>query len=161
MAARAPLFVLMPETDSGSTMHADLTLDSSLESVDSAEELVLREARELGLDEDAQHYTSIAVRECMVNAVAHGNRYNGRKKVRLQVWRTEESITVQIDDEGDGFDHDEVPNPLEEENLMRHSGRGLLMIRAFMDETTVTRRVPKGTCVRMVKYLRPPAAGNS
>ena len=64
-----------------------LELDSNLDSVDSAEAAVLREATALGLDEDELHRVGIAVRECMVNAVVHGNRYNSRKRVKLTVER--------------------------------------------------------------------------
>ena len=60
-------------------------LESTLESVDSAEQTVLQEAQALGLDEDDLHRVGIAIRECMVNAVVHGNRYNSRKKVHLKV----------------------------------------------------------------------------
>ena len=128
-------------------------LESTLESVDQAEDIVLREAREMGFDEDEQHHIGISLRECMVNAVVHGNRYNSRKKVRLVVSRTPERLEILVGDEGQGFDLQQVPDPLAEENLLRQSGRGVMMIQAFMDEFQVLRREPLGTEVRMVKYL--------
>ena len=143
----------MPETDSGSS-HTDLLLDSTLESVDRAEEVATEAAREMGFDEDDLHKVGIAVRESMVNAVAHGNRYNARKKVRLQVRKDEDRLIIEIADEGNGFESGTVPDPLAEENLLKHSGRGLLMIQAFMDEFVVGKREPSGTEVRMVKVLR-------
>lgn len=151
----------MADTGSGQTQHADHMLDSSLESVDRAEEIVLQAAREVGFDDDDQHRVGIAVRECMVNAVAHGNRYNARKKVRLHVSWNNTKLEIDIEDEGAGFEVGDVPDPRDEANLMRHSGRGLLMIRAFMDEIEYRKREPKGTRVRMVKLLRPAQAGNS
>src|SRR5437667_12822413 len=108
-------------------------LGSTLESVDSAEETVLREAQELGFDEDDLHRIGMSVRECMVNAVVHGNQYNTRKKVHLVVKRKQDQIEIVIGDEGDHFDHSKVPDPLADENLLRHSGRGLLLMQAFMD----------------------------
>src|SRR5713101_5408175 len=108
-----------------------LTLASTLDSVDSAEETVLREATELGFDEDDLHRIGMSVRECMVNAVVHGNRYNARKKVRLTVSRAADRLTVVIADEGEGFDMGSLPDPLANENLLRHSGRGILLIQAF------------------------------
>jgi serine/threonine-protein kinase RsbW len=93
-------------------------LESTLESVDSAEQTVLGEAEALGFDEDDLHRVGIALRECMVNAVVHGNRYNARKKVHLKVTRTQESLTIVIGDEGDGFDPTAVPDPLAGENLL-------------------------------------------
>lgn len=131
----------------------DLVLESTLESVDIAEESVLHEARELGFDEDEQHRIGMSVRECMVNAVVHGNRYNARKKVGVHIARTADRLAVTITDEGEGFDMSNLPDPLADENLLRHSGRGLLLIQAFMDEFQIRTRVPKGTEVKMVKYV--------
>jgi serine/threonine-protein kinase RsbW len=128
-------------------------LASTLESVDRAEETVLREARRMGFNEEDQHRIGISVRECMVNAVVHGNCYSARKKVRLTVSRTREQLEVLIADEGEGFDMNQLPDPLAEENLLRQSGRGVMMIQAFMDEFQVRPRQPRGTEVRMVKYL--------
>ena len=131
----------------------DQVLDSTLESVDVAEEAVLREAQELGFDEDDLHRIGMSVRECMVNAVVHGNRYNARKKVRLTITRAPDRLVIVIADEGEGFDLDALPDPLANENLLRHSGRGLLLIQAFMDEFQMRTREPKGTEVKMVKYV--------
>ena len=130
----------------------DEQLESTLESVDSAEESVLREAEALGFDEDDLHRIGISVRECMVNAVVHGNRYNNRKKVHLRISRTPERLEVLIGDEGEHFDLTKLPDPRADENLLRQSGRGLLMMQAFMDEFSVRQREPLGTEVRLVKY---------
>jgi serine/threonine-protein kinase RsbW len=140
------------ERDSVSTT---LSLDSSLESVDRGEELVVETARRMGFDEDALHEIGIATRESLVNAVAHGNRYNARKKVTLRVESTDDRLEIEIADEGAGFNLDDVPNPLEQDNIMRHSGRGLLMMRAFMDEFRVGPGKTSGTSVLMVKSLKP------
>jgi|SRR5579871_4535263 len=130
----------------------ELVLDSTLESVDTAEEVILREADGLGFDEDDLHKIGISVRECMVNSVVHGNCYNSRKKVRVNVTRTPDRLEIVIADEGEGFDISTLPDPLADENLLRHSGRGLLLIQAFMDEFQIKTRQPAGTEVRMVKY---------
>lgn len=127
-------------------------LESTLESVDHAEELVMRAARAMGFTEDQQHEIGISLRECMVNAVVHGNRYSSRKKVHFAVSHSPERLEIVIGDEGEGFDTAEVPDPLAQENLLRQSGRGVLMMRAFMDEFEVVPRSPSGTVVRMVKY---------
>ncbi len=142
----------MTDHESTQTHTLDLALESSLESVDLAEADILREARALGFDEDDLHKIGISVRECMVNAVVHGNRYNARKKVYVKVSRTPDRIAISIADEGEGFDPSAVPDPLANENLLRFSGRGVMLMRAFMDEFEVSLRDPKGTEVRMVKY---------
>ncbi len=133
-----------------------ITLDSSLDTADKAEDMVLQEAGRLGLEEDEQHQIGMAVRECVVNAIVHGNRYNKHKKVHLQIDRSETSLAVTIGDEGEGFDLSSLPDPLAPENLMRQSGRGLMLARAFMDEFDLHPRPGGGTEVRLVKTLSKP-----
>ncbi|HTM12717.1 MAG TPA: ATP-binding protein [Bryobacteraceae bacterium] len=127
-------------------------LESTLESVDNAEQIVLAEAQTLGLDDDDLYRVGIAIRECMVNAVVHGNRYNSRKKVHLKVERTADRLTIVVGDEGEGFDPSAVPDPLAGENLLRGSGRGVMLMQSFMDEFQISQRQPQGTEVKMVKY---------
>jgi serine/threonine-protein kinase RsbW len=128
-------------------------LDSTLESVDSAETLALNAARKAGLDEDELQKIAMAVRESMVNAVVHGNRYSASKKVRVSVSQGPDQLTVRIADEGEGFDYDHLPDPLAPENLLRSSGRGIFLIRAFMDDFQVRRLNPNGTEVTLIKHL--------
>jgi serine/threonine-protein kinase RsbW len=136
----------------GTGVHTlEQVLDSNLESVDTAEEAVMKQAGEVGFDEDDLHRIGIAVRECMVNAVVHGNRYNARKKVYLKVERTADGITIWVGDEGEGFSPSDVPDPLHDDNLLKHSGRGVMLMQAFMDEFQVAPRQPKGTEVKMSK----------
>jgi serine/threonine-protein kinase RsbW len=129
------------------------TLDSTLESVDKVEELVIQEAAKAGFEEDDQHQIGMAVRECAVNAVVHGNRYNKNKRVHLEIQRSSQSLTVTIGDEGDGFSLSSLPDPLAPENLLKQSGRGLLLIRAFMDDFDLHPREGGGTEVKLVKNL--------
>jgi len=93
------------------------------------------------------------VRACTVNAVVHGNRYSARKKVHFAVSKATDHLTITVRDEGAGFEYSTLPNPLSEENLLRQSGRGLLLIQAFVDKLEVTQAQPGGTEVKMVKYL--------
>ena len=130
-----------------------MLLDSNLDSVEVAEAAVLRDAVDIGFEEEQLHQIGMAVREGMVNAVVHGNRYNARKKVHLKVRRAPDSLTVWVADEGDGFDPASLPDPLAGENLLRQSGRGVLMMQAFMDEFQICTRAPQGTEVKMVKYV--------
>ncbi len=127
------------------------TLESTLESVDKAEALVMREAANLGFEDDDQHQIGMAVRECMVNAVVHGNRYNKKKSVHLDIEASGGELAVTIGDEGEGFDLSSLPDPTSPENLLRQSGRGILLIRAFMDGFDMHPRPGGGTEVRLVK----------
>src|SRR4051812_49190709 len=128
-------------------------LDSTLDSVDRAEELALGVAQRAGFDDDDLMKIGMAVRESMVNAVVHGNRYNSHKKVQLWVTHSAERFTIRIADEGEGFDFEALPDPLAPENLMRTSGRGIFLIRSFMDEFEMRHREPHGTEVTLVKYV--------
>jgi serine/threonine-protein kinase RsbW len=143
----------MAETGHGEASKSYITLDSSLESVDQAEEMVLKSARRAGFQEDDENDIAMAVREGMVNAVVHGNRYSTKKRIHLGVETTPGQIVITIGDEGDGFDLSSLPDPLAAENLMRQSGRGILLIRAFMDEFDLHPRSGGGTEVRMAKNL--------
>jgi serine/threonine-protein kinase RsbW len=129
------------------------TLESTLESVDKAEEMVIEEARSAGFNEDDQHQIGMAVRECMVNAVVHGNRYNKKKHVHLLIEYSNTRLTITIGDEGAGFDINSLPDPTSPDNLLRQSGRGILLIRAFMDDFDLHPREGGGTEVRLAKDL--------
>jgi serine/threonine-protein kinase RsbW len=94
------------------------------------------------------------VREAMVNAVVHGNRYNLNKKVHLTVDKEKDRLSVRITDEGEGFERSGLPDPLAEENILRQSGRGLLLIQAFVDEFHMRSVPPLGTEVSMVKVRK-------
>jgi serine/threonine-protein kinase RsbW len=129
------------------------TLESTLESVDKVEEWVIQEAGIAGFEEDDQHQIGMAVRECAVNAVVHGNRYSSKKLVHVEIQRTPQTLTVIIGDEGDGFAMTSLPDPLAPENLLKQSGRGLLLIRAFMDDFDLHPREGGGTEVKLVKNI--------
>ena len=131
---------------------------STLESVDQAETVMLQAAAAAGFDEDDQHRISMAFRECMVNAVVHGNRYNKNKHVTVDIRRTGPELAIRIADEGEGFEIKEIPDPLDTDNLLKHSGRGLFLMGAFMDEMKVRRMEPGGTEVLMVKRASPSPA---
>ena len=129
----------MSRETSGSTRNVDVLLASSLESVDEAEELVLGVAQEAGFPEDELHQIGMAVRETVVNAVVHGNRYNAHKKVHLGASCEAGQLTVTVGDEGDGFDLASVPDPLSDE--------------AFVDEFQLRKLTSGGTEAKLVKHL--------
>lgn len=154
MATLRPFFAEdMPDNQSGATRSVDLDFDSTLESVDAAESLVLQIAQDSGFEEEELHKIGMAVREAMVNAVVHGNRYNLKKKVHLNVSATGSRLSISIVDQGEGFEPKELPDPLAEENLLRQSGRGLLLIKAFVDEFEMRKaEPPMGTEVKLIVY---------
>jgi serine/threonine-protein kinase RsbW len=143
----------MPENASHTPEAVERLMDSSLASVDHAEELAVGMAERAGVDEDDLIKIGMAVRESMVNAVVHGNRYNSNKKVRLSVAADKEHFTVRVADEGEGFDFESLPDPLAPENLLKTSGRGIFLIRSLMDDCQIRRLESGGIEVTMVKNL--------
>src|ERR1700682_354978 len=102
----------MGKNTGGEAETVDQFLDSSLDSVDSAEQLVLHVARKAGFQEEDLHKICMAVRESMVNAVVHGNQYSAYKKVRVLVSKGQDRLTVTISDQRKGFELDALPAPL-------------------------------------------------
>jgi serine/threonine-protein kinase RsbW len=142
----------MADNSIGEVNRVDTFLESVLESADKAEQLALKVARDSGFREEGLHKLGMAVRESVVNAVVHGNRYNARKRVHLLIANSKDRLTVTIIDEGQGFDLSSLPDPLAQENLLQQSGRGIFLIRTFVDEFHIRRLAPSGTEVRLVMY---------
>jgi serine/threonine-protein kinase RsbW len=138
-----------------------LELGSTLDSADAAELIVQRLAEEYGFSAEQIEHLGMAARESMVNAIVHGNAYSKEKHVRFSVVVGPEKITVTVRDEGLGFVPTEVPVPLSRENILRGSGRGLLLIRAFVDQVEIHPAEPVGTEVVMVKFSSPQAGDPS
>jgi serine/threonine-protein kinase RsbW len=128
-------------------------LDSTLDSVDQAEELTTATALRAGFEEDELMKIGMAIREAMVNAVVHGNQYNQNKRVRLSLSLTADRFTITIADEGRGFDFAHIPDPLAPENLLRTSGRGIFLMRSFMDGVDLRHLESGGTEVTLVKNV--------
>jgi len=139
-------------------LRVSYTLDSTLETVDSAEQAATRIAGEAGFDEDEVMQISMAVREAAVNAVLHGNAYDPGKKVKLDFERTSNDLVITIRDQGKGLDLAKIPDPLSPENLMKTSGRGIFLIRSFMDEVQINPSVT-GTEIKLVKHVHGPSEG--
>ena len=132
----------------------EVTLETRLESVDLAESIVMRVAKASGFGDEDVHKIGMAVREGVINAYNYGNQQDRQKKILLTVELNPEKMVVRVLDEGKGFELTEVPDCLSEENLLRTSGRGLFLMRAFMDEFTVQRGPEGGAEVVMAKRFR-------
>ena len=128
-----------------------LKLESKLSSVEASELIVQRMLEQSGCSSGLVERIGMAVRECMANAVTHGNGYSSEKSVYLSVATDPSRLSITIKDEGNGFNPDEVPDPLAADNLLKSSGRGLLLMRSFADEVSIRHADPHGTEVVMVK----------
>lgn len=128
------------------------TLESSLDSVNKVEETAEQMAKKAGVDEDELFKITMAVREAAVNAVLHGNSYDPEKRITASFENTGDSLIIRIADQGKGIDPADLPDPLAPENLLRGSGRGIFLIRSFMDEVHFKQLNP-GTELTLIKNL--------
>jgi serine/threonine-protein kinase RsbW len=134
------------------------TLESTLETVNSAEETATKLANEAGFDDEEVMKIAMAVREAAVNAVLHGNAYDPGKKVTVAFERTPKELVITIRDQGKGLDPSKIPDPLAPENLLKTSGRGIFLIRSFMDAVEINPS-QTGTEIKLIKHVHGPAAG--
>ena len=140
---------------SGQTVRLDF--DSTFEMLDLVQVVSDHIARLAGLDEEARHWVNVAVRESVINAIKHGNREDFAKMVLVEFAVTPvvdpRELVVRVVDQGEGFEPDEVADPLAPENILKSSGRGIFFMRSFMDDVVLQRGEQGGMEVRMVKKL--------
>ena len=140
---------------SGNTVRIDF--HSSLHMLDFVQMVSDHIARMVGLDDDSIHWVGLAVRESVINAIKHGNCCDVGKRVRVEFTSLQDAggpgLAVTVRDEGGGFDPAKLSDPLAEENLLRANGRGIFLMRSFMDEMTFSRVKEGGMEVRMVKRV--------
>ena len=138
---------------SGNTIRVDF--HSSLEMLDVVQLVSDHIGRGAGLDEESLHWVSVALRESVINAIKHGNCSDVRKRVHVEftVLQGDEvpGLAIRVRDEGGGFDPSTLADPRAQENLLKSTGRGILLMRSFMDEMTFQRAAEGGMEVRMVK----------
>ena len=136
----------------GSESRITYTLESSLTSVDKVEQTAGELAQHAGIDEDQIFGITMAVREAAINAVMHGNGGDATKQIVATFENTGTSLVFTVSDQGKGLDPDNLPDPLAPENLLRGSGRGIFLIRSFMDELHF-RQLDPGTELTLIKHL--------
>jgi len=134
-----------------------LQIHSNFELLDFVQVVSDRMGQLAGLDEDAIHWIGVAVRESVINAIKHGNREDYGKMVTVEFAMAPSNdpreLVVRVLDQGEGFDPEEVADPLAPENILKSSGRGIFFMRNFMDDVTLKRAAEGGMEVRMVKKL--------
>jgi len=140
----------VPETSDGSGW-TRRSLPTRLEVVREVEREVISRLAEFGYDEDHRFAIRLAFEEAIINAMKHGNRMEPDRQVRLAYRISPDQAEIRIADEGLGFDPGGVPDPTRDENLRRPCGRGIMLIRAYMDEVSFS---STGSEICMVKYHR-------
>jgi len=140
-----------------------LEFSSAFEMLDFVQVVSDHLARSVGLDEDSLHWVSVAIRESVINAIKHGNKSDAAKHVFVEFETATDKgpeLAIRVRDQGEGFDPETVANPLDPENLLKSSGRGIFLIRNFMDDVRLQRAPEGGMEIRMVKRLQTAADGS-
>jgi serine/threonine-protein kinase RsbW len=106
--------------------------------------------KEKGVDEDIIFDIHVGFEEALRNAMVHGNKMDPRKKVTVKTEVNTSIVVICVEDEGEGFDPETLPDPTLDENLLKEGGRGVYLIRHLMDEV---RYENGGRRVIMKKYL--------
>jgi serine/threonine-protein kinase RsbW len=136
------------------TQRHQLTISSSQRHLREVVAFVEDLAQKAGFDDDAIVDIAISVSEAVNNAILHGNKKDEKKKVSILVVPGEKQVTIRVRDEGLGFCPETVCNPLAPENLMKCNGRGILILRALMDEVNYRAAPGGGTELELIKRLK-------
>lgn len=109
--------------------------------------------RAAGFPDDMMADVAVSVSEIVNNAVIHGNKRDPEKQVLLDLEIQPDRVRISVQDEGPGFDPDALPDPVASVNLMREVGRGLFIVRAYMDEVHFQKVGSQGLRITLVKIL--------
>ncbi len=130
-----------------------ISIGSRFEHIDLIQVVVDDALARLGLDDDSRHWVGIAIREAVANAIKHGNQQDPDKEVEVELAIADDQAVIRVIDQGDGFDPQEVGDPLAPENLLKPNGRGIFYMKSFMDEIEYSTRPDGGTVVTLRKQL--------
>lgn len=136
------------------TLNAHLIISSRFENIEVAERTLLDLVAQLECGSEDEYWLVTALREALANAIRHGNRQDPDRKVSINFHVENNQLTMRVEDEGDGFDPDQVPDPTHPENLLRPSGRGIFYMRQFMDQVNFDTTESGGTAVILVRRLQ-------
>lgn len=144
----------------GSNRHGDaspprrlvVNIPSSLSAGRAVQKQILDDVRRNGVEGNAFFAINLALEEALTNAIRHGNRLDPGKRVHIEAEVTPQRVEILIEDEGPGFDRANIPDPTASENLEKCSGRGILLIEAYMSSVSWERG---GRRLRMVKEIEP------
>ena len=123
--------------------HIEAVADAAAAATDFIQSCVVGEEAAFGID--------VAVREAITNAIVHGNKEDEAKTVELTLNCLGHELEIEVRDQGEGFDPNSVPDPTDPSNILKTSGRGIFLMRTFMDDVQWSMRPEGGTTVRMVK----------
>jgi serine/threonine-protein kinase RsbW len=110
---------------------------------------ILEKMKTLKFGKDDMFAVHLGLEEAFTNAVKHGNKSERGKKVIVKYQIDSKKLILSIEDEGEGFAPESIPNPTVGENIYKTGGRGLFLISSFMDKVDFNK---KGNCICMTKF---------
>lgn len=131
----------------------EVSIGSALEYLDLVQTVTDCITSFMGFDSDTAHWIGMSVRESVTNAIQHGNKLDENKKVDIRFEVASDCLDISVIDQGEGFQINNLPNPLDPENLLKPSGRGIFYIRSFMDKVEFRPLSQGGMEVHMVKKV--------
>ena len=136
-------------------LHVEVNISSRFDNIDLVDVVTEAVLRHSGLDDDSVERLGLAIREAAANGVQHGNKEVPEKRVTVSFVLDKEEVSIRIQDEGEGFDLDGLPDPLAPENLFKPRGRGILLMKSFMDDVNFEFDGDQGTAVTLRKRVTP------
>ena len=131
----------------------EVIISSALDNLDLIQTLTDCVTSHMNFDEDSAHWIGMSVRESVTNAIQHGNKLDHGKRVYICFEVAPDKLSISVRDQGNGFRAEAIPNPLDSDNLLKPSGRGIFYIRTFMDEVEFRSPSQGGMEVIMVKKV--------
>ncbi len=129
-----------------------IEIESDPNNLITVEEFVNYFAKDLGLNNDQLSSLLLAVTEATTNAIVHANKCDTSKLVSVDAHIEDSRLIVKVKDEGKGFDPSSIPDPTEPENLLKDSGRGVYLMRVYMDEVRYN-ITPTGTETILILHI--------
>jgi serine/threonine-protein kinase RsbW len=137
------------------SLHTHLVLSSRFENIEIAERALVDLCDHAGFSGDDSYWLVTALREATANAIRHGNRQDPERSVMIDFQIHNSEVRIRVEDEGEGFDLESVPDPTDPGYLLRPSGRGIFYMRQFMSIVEFSRTPGGGTVVEMARRLEP------
>jgi serine/threonine-protein kinase RsbW len=133
--------------------HYELCIESDLNKLQMVEEFTEKILRQTSFSDDDIDSIAISITEIISNAILHGNKGDKNKKVDISFQLESDAIIISVKDEGPGFDINNIDNPIEPQNLLKDSGRGVFIVKALMDKIEFEAK-NNGLTVIMMKKIK-------
>lgn len=130
-----------------------MSLSSRFENIEMAQHLCGKLLAGRDVPEETRHWILMALREALANAIKHGNGQNQSKRVHVEMRVEHDTLEIRVRDEGEGFNPQQVGDPLAPENRLKTSGRGIFYMKTFMDEIRFGRPEGGGMEIVLIKNL--------